>query len=262
MARPLRIAAWQCPSLPGDVGANLARLAETAERAAASGADVLVTPEMYVTGYDIGIERTRELAEAPDGPIFEAIAGITRRTGVAIAYGYPERLDDGGIANAAQLVDDGRAIGAHRKAHLFGGLDGERFTPADARPAAFHFRGLRVGMLICYDVEFPEAVRALAAGGAEVVLAPTANMVPYALVSTVLVRARALENGVTVAYANYCGTESIEGGGDQVYAGLSTVCGPDGAVLALAAADGEELLIADAVGDPLPYLRDRRPELY
>lgn len=256
MSRPLRVAVWQCASLPGDVAGNLARLADAASRAASAGADVLVTPEMFVTGYDIGASRTAELAEPADGPIFEAVGGITRRSGVAVAYGYPEVLPGGGVANAAQLVDDGRAVGRHRKVHLFGGLDSERFTPGE-RPAAFEFRGRRVGMLICYDVEFPEAVRALAADGAEAVLVPTANMVPYELVSTVLVRARALENGVTVAYANYCGAE-----GAQVYAGLSTVCGPDGAVLALAAADGEELLVADLVGEGQPYLRDRRPELY
>jgi predicted amidohydrolase len=257
MPRPLRIAAWQCPSAPADVPGNLARLAEAAQRAAAGGADVLVTPEMFVTGYDIGIERTRALAEAPDGPVFEAVAELTRCTGVAIVYGFPERLPDGRIANAAQLVDDGAAVGGHRKAHLFGGLDSERFAAATAPPAALAFRGHRVGLLICYDVEFPEAVRALAAQGAEAVLVPTANMAPYELVSTVLVRARALENGVTVAYANYCGTE-----GAQTYAGLSTVCGPDGAVLALAAAEGERLLFADAAGAAAPYLRDRRPDLY
>lgn len=257
MTRPLRVAAWQCPSLPGDVAGNLARLDETAARAAAAGADVLVTPEMFVTGYDIGIEWTRALAEPGDGPIFEAVAGITRRTGVAVAYGYPELLPGGGIANAAQLVDDGRVAGTHRKAHLFGGLDTERFAPAAERPAVFRFRDHRVAMLICYDVEFPEAVRSLALDGAEAVLVPTANMVPYEIVSTVLVRARAYENGVAIAYANYCGRE-----GAQAYAGLSTVCGPDGAVLALAAAEGEELLVADLVGESQPYLRDRRPDLY
>lgn len=255
--RPLRIAVWQCRSLPGDVPANLARLEDAAARAAGQGADVLVTPEMFATGYDIGAERTRALAEPADGPLFEAVAAITRRTGVAVAYGYPERLADGRIANAAQLVDGGRVVGAHRKAHLFGGLDQDRFAPAEARPAPFELRGRRVGMLICYDVEFPEAVRSLAVDGAETVLVPTANMVPYELVSTVVVRARAYENGVTVAYANYCGAE-----GAQVYAGLSTVCGADGSVRALASTGDEELLVADAGGVPAPYLRDRRGDLF
>lgn len=259
---PLRVAVWQCASLPGDVAGNLARLEAACERAAAEGAHVLVTPEMFVTGYDIGAERTRALAEPADGPIAAAVAEITRRTGVAVAYGYPELLLDGAVANAAQLIDGGRVVGAHRKAHLFGGLDTERFAPATERPAAFEFRGRRIGMLICYDVEFPEAVRSLALDGAEAVLVPTANMVPYEIVSTVLVRARAYENGVALAYANYCGTESFEGGGEQVYAGLSTVCGADGSVRALAAAEGEELLIADLTGDPQPYLRDRRGDLF
>lgn len=256
MTRPLRIAAWQCASRPGDVAGNLARLDAATARAAAAGADVLVTPEMFVTGYDIGAERTRALAEPADGPIRAAVAALTERHGVAIAYGYPELLPDGRIANAAQLVDGGRVAGAYRKTHLFGELDASRFAPGSELPV-FALRGHRVGMLICYDVEFPEAVRALALAGAEAVLAPTANMVPYQLVSTVVVRSRAYENGVAVAYANYCGAE-----GAQTYAGLSTICGPDGSVLALAAAHGEQLLVADAAGEGPPYLRDRRGDLY
>ncbi|WP_309067451.1 nitrilase-related carbon-nitrogen hydrolase [Microbacterium sp.] len=248
----LRLAVWQCPSSPGDVAGNLARLADAAARAAQGGADVLVTPEMFVTGYDVG----PVAGMAPDGEVFAAVASITRRTGVAITYGFPELLPDGRIANTAQLVDDGRLVGAYRKTHMFGDLDSSRFVPGSGFPV-FELRGHRVGMLICYDVEFPETVRALALAGAAVVLAPTANMVPFELVSTVLVRARAYENGIALAYANYCGTE-----GAQVYAGLSTICGPDGTVQALAAADGEALLIADAIGDPAPYLRDRRPDLY
>lgn len=257
MSRPLRVAVWQCASHPGDVAGNLARLQSVCEGAAAEGADVLVTPELFVTGYDIGPARTRELAEPADGPIFAAVARITERTGVAVAYGYPELLPGGAVANAAQVVDGGRVVGAHRKAHLFGGLDTDRFRASAERPAAFELRGRRVGMLICYDVEFPEAARSLALDGVEAVLVPTANMVPYEIVSTVLVRARAYENGVAVAYANYCGAE-----GSQVYAGLSTVCGADGSVLALAAADGEELLVADLVGEGQPYLRDRRGDLF
>ncbi|WP_257793733.1 nitrilase-related carbon-nitrogen hydrolase [Microbacterium sp. JZ31] len=248
----LRLAVWQCPSSPRDVAGNLARLADAAARAAAGGADVLVTPEMFVTGYDIG----PVAGMAPDGEVFDAVASMTLESGVAIAYGYPELLPDGRVANAVQLVDDGRVVGAYRKTHMFGELDASRFAPGSDFPV-FELRGHRVGLLICYDVEFPETVRALALAGASVVLAPTANMVPYELVSTVLVRARAYENGITVAYANYCGTE-----GAQVYAGLSTICGPDGRVRALAAAEGEALLIADAAGDPAPYLRDRRHDVY
>jgi predicted amidohydrolase len=253
----LRVAVWQCVSRPLDVGGNLARLGDACARAAAAGADVLVTPELFLTGYAIGNENVRRLAEPVDGPTSQAVAEITRSTGVAVAVGLPELDAAGQVYNTALLLDDGAVIGSHRKMHLFGGLDRDQFTPGDRRPDVLDLRGHRVGLLICYDVEFPETARCLAAQGAEAILVPTANMVAYELVSTVIVRARAYENGVFVAYANYTGPER-----ELEYGGLSTVCAPDGVVLALAG-DGEELLVTELVSTPgMGYLADRRTDLF
>ena len=127
----------------------------------------------------------------------------------------------------------------------------------------FDLDGVRVGILICYDVEFPEAVRALALAGADLVAVPTALMRPYQVVTRTVVPTRAYENQVYVAYANRCGSE-----GELTYAGESCVVGPDGADLARAGS-GEELLLAEI--DPArlaasradnTHLRDRRPALY
>ena len=254
----MRIAVWQCRPGPLDVEGNLARLETALGRAADRGADVLVTPEMFTTGYDIPPEDTHRLAEPPDGPTAQRIAGLTERTGVAVAYGYPERGAEGAVYNAAQLIDAGEAVLRHRKMHLFEDLDRDRFTPGDAPVAVAGFRGRRAALLICYDVEFPEPVRAAALRGADVVLVPTANMAGFEVVSTTLVPARAYENGVHVAYANYCGRE-----GGQVYAGLSVVCGPGGTLGTLPAA-GEDLLVVDAGtgGGGPPYLRDLRRDLF
>ncbi len=254
----MRVAVWQCRPHPLDVQGNLARLEAALGRAAAQGADVLVVPEMFITGYDITREDTRRLAEPSDGPTAQRIAALTTRTGVAVAYGYPERDPDGTVYNAAQLVADGRVVVRHRKMHLFEHLDRTRFAAGDKPPVVADFRGHRVALLICYDLEFPESVRAAALRGARVVLVPTANMVGYEIVSRTLVPARAYENGVHVAYANYCGSE-----GDQDYAGLSVICGPDGVADTLPAVD-EDLLVAevrDVEGVP-PYLADRRSDLF
>ncbi|MDI3331356.1 MAG: carbon-nitrogen hydrolase family protein [Micrococcus sp.] len=253
----MRIAVWQCRPHPLDREENLARLRSAAGRAAGQDADVLVVPEMFTTGYDITPQDTHRLAEPFDGPTARRIAGLTTRTGIAVAYGYPERAADGTVYNAAQLIADGRTVLRHRKMHLFEDLDRTRFAAGDQPPAVADFRGHRVALLICYDVEFPESVRAAAVRGADIVLVPTANMVGYEIVSRTLVPARAYENGVHVAYANYCGSE-----GDLDYAGLSVICGPDGAADSLPAA-GEDLLVVevrDVAGGP-PYLADRRSDL-
>ena len=153
---------------------------------------------------------------------------------------------------------DGVVRGRHRKVHLFGNLDRALFVANGERPAAFDFDGSRVGMLICYDVEFPEAVRSLAVDGARAVFVPTANMTGCEEVQEILVPARACENSCGVVYANYCGADD-----GFEYNGLSLICGPRGEVLAQADAKTEELIVADL---PLEstgtYLADRRADLY
>ncbi len=148
----------------------------------------------------------------------------------------------------------------YRKTHLWGEMERAVFTPGSTPFVLAEVHGIRVGLLICYDMEFPEMVRGLAVHGADLVAVPTANGHPYAFVPETLVRARAYENQMFVAYANRCGVE-----GDLHHTGLSCIAGPDGGVLARAGA-GEDYVSAQI--DPAlrghlnSFLRDRRPELY
>nr|BBJ55185.1 hypothetical protein SAVMC3_78140 [Streptomyces avermitilis] len=123
--------------------------------------------------------------------------------------------------------------------------------------------GLRVGLMICYDVEFPENVRAHALAGTDLLVVPTAQMHPFQFVAQSVIPVRAFENQMYVAYVNRVGQE-----GEFEFVGLSTLAGPDGVARARAG-HGEELVFADA--DPAalaasreanPYLKDRRPDLY
>ncbi len=137
--------------------------------------------------------------------------------------------------------------------------------PGSEPPHVFDLNGIKTGMLICYDVEFPENVRTLALAGAELILVPTA--LPEGIISRrvadTVVPTRAFENGVFVVYADLCGTEN-----DLSYGGRSVILGPDGDELARAGMR-ETLLVAEV--DPAdyddarsqnPYLIDRRPGLY
>jgi predicted amidohydrolase len=253
-----RAAAWQCRPGPLDVAGNLRRLDAICAQAAARQVEVLVTPEMFTTGYGLDPGQVLRLAEDAGGPTEAAVARIALRHRLAIVYGHPERAPDGAY-NAATLVGaDGVVRGRHRKVHLFGEMDRRLFVASTAPPAAFDFDGSRVGMLICYDVEFPEAVRHLAVDGALAVLVPTANMTGYEEVQEFLVRARAHENGCGIVYANYCGEDEV-----FTYGGLSVICGPDGEVLAAASARDEQLIVADLPGESGgTYLADRRADLY
>jgi predicted amidohydrolase len=260
----MRIAVYQCESQPADVAGNLARLDQAAADATVEGAELLVCPEMFLTGYNIGAAAVSRLAEPRDGRSANAVAEIARKRGIAILYGYPERSADGAIFNTVQLMDvDGGSLGHYRKTHLFGELDRSMFSPAAADSGVVELNGWRLAMLICYDVEFPENTRRLALAGADLIVVPTANMVPYDFVATTIVPARAFENQLYVAYANYCGSEA-----EISYCGLSCVASPDGKDAARAGRN-EALIIGELDRARLSasrsinsYLADRRPELY
>jgi predicted amidohydrolase len=230
----------------------------------AKGADLLVLPEMFITGYNIGAEAVSTLAEVYNGEWAQQIGRIAKAAGLAIVYGYPERTADGHIYNAVQLIDaHGERLCNYRKSHLFGDLDRSMFSPGEAELPVVELDGWKLGFLICYDLEFPENARRLALAGAELIVVPTANMIPFDFVADVTVRARAFENQCYVAYANYCGHE-----GDIQYCGQSSVAAPDGSRIALAGLD--EALIVGELDRQLMndsrqanrYLSDRRPELY
>jgi predicted amidohydrolase len=259
----MRIAVFQGPAAAGEVARNLQRLEQQAKAAAADGGRLLICSEMFLTGYNIGAAAAR-LAEPVDGPSLRRAAEIAAAAGIALLFGYPERGPDATVYNAAALVDrDGRMLANARKAHLFGDLDRGMFHAGEKPFASAVLDGIRVGILICYDVEFPEAARAHALAGCDLVAVPTALMAPFDVVAQTVVPARAFENQLFMAYANRCGRE-----GDLVYCGQSCIVGPDGADLARAGL-GEEMIAADLDAGRLSasravntHLRDRRPELY
>ena len=258
----MRVALYQCPPLPLDVAANLQRLQQLATEA--KGADLLVVPEMFLTGYNIGVDAVNVLAQGRDGEAAQQVAQIAKTSGVAILYGYPERAEDGQIYNAVQLIDaQGERLCNYRKTHLFGDLDHSMFSAGEDDFPLVELNGWTLGFLICYDLEFPENARRLALAGAELILVPTANMIPFDFIADVTVRARAYENQCYVAYANYCGSE------EQIhYCGQSSIAAPDGSRIAQAGLD--EALIVGTLDRQLMldsraanrYFLDRRPALY
>ncbi len=257
----MKIALYQSEGVPGDVAANLAAMEGAAARAAAGGAALLICPEMHLTGYNIG-KRAWELAEPQAGPAGERAAAMARAHAIALLYGYPER-DGDAVYNAAALIDDsGARLANYRKTHLYGDEEKRLFRAGDSFVTC-GLGGLRLGILICYDIEFPEAARTLALAGAELIAVPTALAEADRQVPARLVPARAYENQIFVAYANRCGSEN-----GMRFSGESRVSAPDGRDLALAGRD-EDLLLAEI--EPVAYARsraansyldDRRPELY
>lgn len=257
----MKIAIHQSPSTPCDAARNLTTLREAATAAAREGVSLLICPEMFLTGYNIG-EAIPSLAEPADGASAGRVAGIAEELGIAVLYGYPERSGDKIYSAALLIGHDGRTLANYRKTHLFGPMEKGAFEPGQELMSV-DFDGLRIGLLICYDIEFPETVRAYAVAGIDLVAVPTALMKPYDNVARSLVPTRAFENQLFIAYANRCGQED-----DIEYTGLSCVCGPDGADIARAGSS-EELIIAELnlaerarVKARFNYIDDLRPALY
>ncbi len=263
MTDSLAIALLQHVPVPADIEAALQRLDDAASQAAGQGAQLLVVPEASVTGYNIPRETMVKVAQPADGPAAQAIAQICRKYAIAIAYGFAEARGEQ-FFNCVQLIDQsGERLVQYRKTHLWGDLDRELFTAGDQFAPVVEIDGWKIGLLICYDVEFPECARQLALQGAELVLVPTGLMQPWRAVAEQLVPVRAYENQIFIAYANYCGEEA-----DLHYEGRSVIVDPNGEdldralqtpVLLQATLDRDTLTNARA---QLPYHRDRRPELY
>ncbi|MGR0158544.1 carbon-nitrogen hydrolase family protein [Paenarthrobacter nitroguajacolicus] len=262
-----------------DVEANLRTIDDAAQRAAHAGAGLLLTPELFPVGY-APLRLHAELDPSTLPSVRERLANIARSHGIGLVYSLPAlaraqhqethddaaqppHADDAWHITATLLDATGSEVLNYAKVHLFGPEEHKAFIGAQEPPAVVDFNGIRTSMLICYDVEFPEAVRAAATRGAELLLVPTALSAGFENVPQVLIRARALESQLNVAYANHSGHEDV-----YSFLGGSVVAGPDGSLLA-AAGESPALLFAEvgtetvkAARDEVPYLRERRPELY
>lgn len=261
----LSIAIWQTPflSCPEQVLEQMEVQAETAKMA---GADLLVCPEMIMTGYAIGIHKLRHYDYNDQQNWTLSIARIAQKNRIAIVYGFPDYERGPAIYNACQFISEqGEVLAQYAKTHLFGELDRAQFSAGPIIGGNFIWRGWRVGMLICYDIEFASAARTLAQQGLDLLVVPTANMKHFDQVPQILVPARAYENNCYVVYANAVGQESIDGECID-YGGLSTVASP---LAQLVQANSEAQLLMVRINKKYlctsrstSQLKDQRLDLY
>lgn len=251
----LRLTVVQAAPTPRDVDRNVARVREAL---ATSDTDLILFPELFLTGYQTsGLE---EVAMTVDDPRIRSLAEHCRDAGTALLVGFVEPAPAGHFDSYLVIDRDGSIRRPVRKTHLFG-AEREVFTAgADLEPVAVC--GTRVGVINCFELEFPEVARTLALRGAQLFAAGSANMHPYELDHRIAATARALENRLPLAYANRVGSES-----GHRFCGSSRIVDADGGTLA--ALDRTETGAVDATvtlgprtGGPTGMLEQRRPELY
>lgn len=218
----MKVELVQLAGRDGDTAYNLARALE-AIAACAADTDLVVFPETHLMGFPTR-ENIAAVAEPLDGPTVQAVQRAARERDVAVAIGVAEN-DAGTYYNTTLLITPEGIALKYRKTHLWAS-DRGIFTPGD-RYATCLFKGVRVGLLICFDIEFPESARALGQLGAELIIVTNGNMDPYGPTHRTAIMGRAMENQAFAVMVNRVG----EGDGDLVFAGGSAVVDPFGRLL-------------------------------
>jgi len=219
-------------------------------------ADLAVFPELFLSGYTFSdLEQLARLCK----PEIERVAQAAAECRTAVLVGYPQ-LAGGGVANALACInEEGALVGTYRKTHLFG-EERKAFVAGDSQSLVF-LAGRRIGVLICFDVEFPEPARALTVAGAEILVTAAANMAPFQFEHDLLTRCRALENRRPLIYVNRVGSES-----GFRFIGQSRVVGADGREIVRLGSESVEVAqcsIPDAIepDERLDYVKWMRPGL-
>jgi (R)-amidase len=251
----------QLALVDGDVAHNTRKVIETIGRAdVAGGTKLIVFPEATLSGFPTR-ENVSDVAQSLDGPALTSVRDAARRAGVSVAVGLAER-EGARFYNTTVLVDDkGEIALRYRKTHLWASDVGV-FTPGDRFETCL-WNGLTVGLLICYDIEFPETARAVAALDADLLIVTNGNMDPFGPVHRRAITARAMENQMFALMVNRCGT----GDDNLTFPGESALVDPFGEIVAAAGAQ-ETLLGVDidfkrleASREHYRYLNDARVPL-
>jgi len=267
MKGDFKIALAQIECKRADKTDNIRKIEQTTQHARKQGAELIVFPELSLTGYVVRDE-IYELAEPIPGPATEAVEKIAQKTKTYIVFGMPELSEkaQATIHNTAVLVGPEGLIGKYQKMYLptHSVFEEKRYFRPGYQAAAFDTKLGKIGLIICYDIFFPEVSRLTRLEGAQLIVCISASPAIRRMFFETLTVARALENTAFLAYVNLVGIED----GLQ-FCGGSKLVGPNGRILAKAKYDKEDIIMGTVnyanirpVEAFVPTLRDLRPELF
>jgi predicted amidohydrolase len=267
MQKKVAVGLAQISSKRADKATNINKIEKVTLKAKKQGAELVVFPELSLTGYMVR-DQVYELAETIPGPSTNAIENIAKKARVHIVFGMPELSEQtqATIHNSAVLVGPKGVIGKYRKMYLptHSVFEEKRYYRPGYQAATFDTTLGKIGLIICYDIYFPEVTRLARLKGAQLILCISASPAVRRAFFETLTMARAIENTSFLAFVNRVGIED----GLQFWGG-SRLVGPNGRVLAQAKYDDEDLVICDVdysdikpIETFIPTLKDLRPELF
>lgn len=251
----------------GNKQANVRKIEEYTAKAKKQGADLVIFPELSLTGYTVRDELF-ELAEKIPGPSTSAIEKIAKKHKVYIVFGMPELSGktQATIYNSAVLVGPEGYVGKYRKMHLptHSVFEEKRYFRPGYHAGTFDTNIGKIGLIICYDIFFPEVCRLTRLEGAQIIVCISASPAVRKSFFETLTVARAIENATFLAYVNLVGIED----GLQFWGG-SRLIAPNGKIIVRARYDEEDLVVGEVdyadikpVETFVPTLKDLRPELF
>lgn len=251
----------------GDKAENLKKMEKIVTKAKKHGADLVIFPELSSTGY-VMRDQIYELAEKIPGPSTRIMEKAAKKEGAYIIFGIPELSEktQATLYNTAVLIGPEGLIGKYRKMYLptHSVFEEKRYFRPGHQIAAMDTKLGKIGLIICYDIYFPEVTRLIRLEGAQLIVCISASPGIRRTFFETLTLARAIENTSFLAFVNLVGVED----GLQFWGG-SRLVGPDGKILVQARYDEEDFVIGEVnyadirpVEAFVPTLRDLRPELF
>lgn len=252
-----KIALAQFDSIINDVYENNMKMVRMIRKASDKSADIIVFPELFSTGYNLDIigDKIHDMACPADGDTIKLASSEAKLGNIhviaPIAY-----TDENGIYNSAVIIDnEGNLLNVYHKNNLWD-KEQKYFKYGNHDYRVYETPFGKFGVIICYDVDFPETCRSLALAGAEIIFVPAAWATTHRNLWDIYLPARALENTVFIAGVNRTGTE-----GDVVYFGDSKVFDPTGELIARAGENTEEILYCELDVSSIPEIRRDFPYL-
>lgn len=267
MKEKFNVAIAQLASVPGDKEANLKSIEKTASRAKERHANLLIFPELFVPGYVVR-DQMYELAEEIPGNATQYVERIAKKTGLHIIFGMAElaKNTQATLHNVSVLIGPKGLIGKYRKMYLptHSIFEEKRYFRPGYKPATFETDIGKIGLIVCYDLYFPEVTRQERLEGAQLIVCISASPSVRRTFFETLTAARAIENTAFLAFVNLVGIQD----GLQFWGG-SRLLGPNGRPILQAKYEDEDFLVHEidykdirSVEAFVPTLKDLRPELF